>query len=325
MKTLAVLFAFMLLAAGALDIAGQHIYGAPGPLPGHVAVVIGRGDGVAGIAAKLAGAHVIDHKILFIATVKLSGKAKLLKAGEYDFPAHVSMARAQDMMARGEVMIHRVTIPEGLTSWQAVQILDRTEGLTGAVAAIPPDGTLLPQTYTFLRDDTRQGMIDRMQADMRKTVGALWDKHDAGLPLSQSEAVILASIVEKETGVADERRRVAGVFVNRLQKGMPLQSDPTVIYALTKGEIQEGGQGPLGRHILGTDLQTDSPYNTYRHPGLPPGPIANPGAAALEAVMNPEHNDYLYFVANGTGGHVFAKTLEEHNRNVAHWREIRSK
>jgi UPF0755 protein len=322
-KTFAFLFTLVIVFGGAVEWTGWRAYNAPGPLTDHAVVTVARGEGVNAIAADLSRARVINHRLLFIAAARLSDKARLLKAGEYDFPAGVTMARALDMIAKGEVMIHRVTIPEGLTSWQAVQIINSAPDLSGEITAIPPDGSLLPQTYTFQRGDTRQSIIGRMQAAMTKTVDDAWDKRDMTVTLSKAEAVILASIVEKETGVAAERARVAGVFLNRLLKGMPLQSDPTVIYGLTKGEIQQSGQGPLGRHITAADLQTDSPYNTYKHPGLPPGPIANPGEAAIEAVLMPEHNDYLYFVADGSGGHVFAKTLEEHNKNVAHWREVR--
>ena len=184
--------------------------------------------------------------------------------------------------------------------------------------------SLLPETYNFTRGETRQDLLIKMQQAMSETLDALWQaRTDAAPVLSRGEIVILASIVEKETAVPDERRRIAGVFINRLNKGIPLQTDPTVIYAITGGKIRNEGQGPLGRRLLSKDLKFESPYNTYKYPGLPPGPIANPGRAALAAVLDPEKNEYYYFVANGSGGHVFSKTLEEHNRNAANWRKIR--
>ena len=183
---------------------------------------------------------------------------------------------------------------------------------------------MLPETYLYMRGESREERIAMMQAAMEETLDALWRNRAKDLPeISKGEAVILASIVEKETAVDSERKRIAGVFWNRLKRGMRLQTDPTVIYAITEGKIQDEGQGPLGRRLLKKDLDVESPYNTYKYPGLPPGPIANPGRASLEAVLNPEKNDFLYFVADGAGGHVFSKTLEEHNQNVAKWRKIR--
>jgi UPF0755 protein len=167
-------------------------------------------------------------------------------------------------------------------------------------------------------------VINRMQASMTKTIDELWEQRSSTLPFTtKEEAIVLASIVEKETGHPEERERVAGVFINRLRKGMALQTDPTVIYAITKGEHKNEGKGPLGRRLLLKDLEIDSPYNTYKNPGLPPGPIANPGRASIKATLNPEEHDYIYFVADGTGGHIFSRTLDEHNRNVREWRKIR--
>jgi UPF0755 protein len=308
--------------------AGAYFYGGyaltqPGPLADHKDVVIDRGQGLRGIAATLENQGVIRNQYVFLGVAR-AFQRRALKAGEYDFPANAPIAKVLDMMAKGEVVVHKVTIPEGLTGWQIVQILDKIDGLTGIIDSIPPEGSLLPQTYSFLRGDTKQHVIERMREAMVKTLNPLWAARDPSLPFkSPAEAVTLASIVEKETGVPGERARVAGVFFNRLKQGMPLQSDPTVIYALTQGQIQQNGMGPLGRALTTADLETPSPYNTYKNVGLPPGAIANPGAQALAAVLQPEHNDYLYFVASGTGGHVFATTLEEHNQNVAHWRQIR--
>jgi UPF0755 protein len=206
-----------------------------------------------------------------------------------------------------------------LSSAEIIALLESAEGLTGEIGDIPPEGTLLPETYHFSYGDARADIVARMKAGVSEAIEALWPKRRADLPLkSPEEAIVLASIVEKETGVAEERPMVAGVFVNRLERGMPLQSDPTVIYALTMGKA------PLGRKLAKPDLEADSPFNTYRYKGLPPAPIANPGRAALEAVANPSRTDELYFVADGTGGHVFSSTLEEHNQNVARWRRIRA-
>jgi UPF0755 protein len=193
------------------------------------------------------------------------------------------------------------------------------------LTSIPEEGSLLPETYHYMKTDTRQNVIEQMQAAMKKAQDDLWPTRVPDLPVvNMSEVMVLASIVEKETGVPDERRKVAGVFINRLKRGMPLQSDPTAIYALTKGEIKDDGMGPLGRRLLRKDLEIDSPYNTYKYPGLPPGPICNPGRESIAAVLNPETHNYVYFVADGTGGHVFAETLAEHESNVAKWRKIRA-
>jgi UPF0755 protein len=226
----------------------------------------------------------------------------------------------------GDVVARRVTFREGLTSYEMVNILKGVPELVGEITAIPPEGTLLPQTYDYRMGEARSAIIDRMRGDMQKTIDELWPTRQADLPLaSPQEALILASIIEKETGVADERKRVAGVFINRLRRGMPLQTDPTVIYGITMGRHENAGQGPLGRRLLRKDIEADTPYNTYTRPGLTPTPIANPGRASIEAALNPEAHDFIYFVADGTGGHVFAKTLAEHNANVAKWREIRKK
>jgi UPF0755 protein len=269
---------------------------------------------------------VIRDALIFKIGVRLTGDGALLKAGEYEFAAHMSGRDVMDKIVRGDVIQRRITIPEGQTSWQVIQRLNAIEDLAGGpLTEIPEEGSLLPETYLYARGMERTKIVADMQAAMKKTIESLWPGRAENLPLqTPEEAIILASIVEKETGVAAERERIAGVFINRLRKGMPLQTDPTVIYAITQGVVKEDGMGPLGRRLLRKDLEeTDSPYNTYKYPGLPPGPIANPGRAAIAATLNPERHDYLYFVADGTGGHLFARTLEEHNRNVADWRKIR--
>lgn len=300
------------------------VYQKPVPLQQPVLHIVEKGHGLNKIAAELAANNIITNPFLFRIAAHLQQKEMSMYAGEYRFSPDMSMADVLDMIARGDVYQRQVTFAEGLTSWQIVQLLNKAEGLTGIIKKIPPEGSLLPETYNYTYGESRQDKITRMQKEMRDEVSRLWQKRAENLPLlSPREAVILASIVEKETGVASERRRVAGVFINRLRKGMKLQTDPTVIYALTKGRIEDSGQGPLGRRLLSKDLQYDSPYNTYKYAGLPPGPIANPGRESLAAVLNPEPHGFYYFVADGTGGHQFARTLEEHNRNVRQWRRIR--
>ncbi len=316
----------ILLAAAAAVAAGMAVndYLSQGPLPAEKIVLIDKGSGVAVIADKLAAEGVIGNPTIFKIAARLTDRHGSLKAGEYQFEAHVPMARVLEKMYEGDTFDRVITIPEGLTSWQIVQRLNQNEILTGDITEIPAEGTLLPETYHFMNGDTRAQKLAEMQAAMTKTIDELWEKRAPDLPFTtKEEALVLASLVEKETGVAAERERIAGVFVNRLRRGIPLQTDPTVIYAITKGQVKDEGQGPIGRRLLTKDLSIDSPYNTYKNAGLPPGPIANPGRAAIAATLNPEKNDYIYFVADGTGGHVFAKTLDEHNANVAKWRKIR--
>jgi UPF0755 protein len=260
---------------------------------------------------------VITDPLVFSAGVRVYGEERPLQAGEYRFAARLSMRQVMEQMIEGATIVHRLTIPEGLTSAEIVALVAAAPDLDGSVpAALPMDGTLLPETYFYSRGDTRAQLLERMRKGMSDALAELWPARDGAVPLkSVAEAVTLASIVEKETGLAKERPHVASVFFNRLAQGMPLQSDPTVIYALT------GGKGPLGRGLTKADLQVANPYNTYVNPGLPPGPIANPGRASLEAVLHPDSTKDLYFVADGNGGHAFAATLDEHNRNVAAWRK----
>lgn len=289
-----------------------------GPLKQETSIVIHSGSSLSVIADKLHDEGVIRHPLIFRGGAMLMGYANTLKAGEYMFPPRISPKGALKLMNEGKTLQHFITIPEGLTSAQIVDLLMKEDKLTGDIPAVPAEGTLLPETYSFSRGDTRKSVIHHMRDAMQEAMKDLWPTRRPGLPISTpQEAITLASVVEKETGIPEERPRVAGVFVNRLNQGIPLQTDPTVIYALTNGS------GALGRPLTRADLKTDSPYNTYQNPGLPPGPIANPGRASLKAVMQPEEHDYLFFVADGTGGHVFAKTLSEHNKNAARWRKIR--
>ena len=286
-----------------------------GPLEAPATLIILDGTSAAGIAEKLHAGNIIASTTLFRLHTLLQGDHHLLKAGEYAFASGESLGSVITRLVSGDTVVHALTLPEGLSSAAALAIIETHPALDGTVAAIPREGSLLPETYHFERGTTRQEIVGRMMQAMETAVAELWASRAGELPLnSPEEAVILASIVEKETGRADERRHVAGVLVNRLERGMRLQSDPTVIYALTRGVE------PLGRELLRSDWQIDDPYNTYRHKGLPPGPIANPGREAIAAALDPLDTPDLYFVADGSGGHAFAATLEEHNRNVAHWR-----
>jgi UPF0755 protein len=299
-------------------LAGFWSYAGPGPKArsGEVtAVVLERGSGVRQIADTLKTAGVISSAGLFAVAARVTGAAADLKAGEYEVKSGASMASLLDDIRAGRVVRRLVTIPEGWTSGMAVDAVNAYPALTGA-AVEPPEGSLLPDSYEVQRGEDREAVIRRMQAAHDKLLADLWAKRQPGLPISTpQEAVTLASIVEKETGVASERPRVAAIFVNRLRAGMALQSDPTIIYGLTRGR-------PLGRGIRASELAADSPWNSYKVVGLPPGPIANPGRESLAAVLNPPKTDELYFVADGTGGHAFAKTYEEHEKNVARWRQI---
>ncbi len=295
----------------------KHLYDRPGPLEHSVVVVIPRGEGVNAIADRLVREGVLKERWLFTLGVMRFRAQRRLKAGEYEFPKRASVRQVLDTLVEGRAVLHKVTIPEGRTSYEVVEILARQPLLTGEIKEIPPEGSLLPDTYRFSRGTDRQDLLARMADQMRKYVDSLWPGRAKGLPFkTKREAIILASIVEKETGRADERARIAGVFINRLKRGMRLQSDPTIIYGLT------GGRGALGRGIRRSEIAKKTPYNTYQIDGLPPTPIANPGRAAIEAVLHPAETDELYFVADGTGGHAFATTLEEHQANVRKWRQI---
>jgi UPF0755 protein len=306
------------VGAGLLYSWGHQRFTGPGPLDDRKVVLIERGSGLQAIARQLTQEGVIRSPLLFRAGARVTGQATQLKAGEYEFPAEVSPQQALQIVVSGKTVARSLTIPEGLTSHEVVARIREAPALEGKIDHVPDEGTLLPETYHYQRGDSRAELLRRMQDSMDRALAELWPQRADDLPYdTKAAAVTLASIVEKETAVPDERALVAGVFVNRLERGMRLQSDPTVSYALTDGEEE------LGRALTRADWRVEHPYNTYRISGLPPGPIANPGRAALEAAMNPADTDYLYFVADGTGGHAFAKTLREHNRNVADWRKVR--
>lgn len=289
----------------------------PGPLSEDKVVVIPRNTGTSEIADILRREGVIGRPFLFEVYAYLNRQRGQLKAGEFAFKAQSSIDDAIDTLIQGKAILHSFTAPEGLTSEQIIARLKENDILTGDVMETPREGALMPDTYRFERGMTRQQVVNLMQDKQRQALSQVWNKRAADLPIrTPQELVILASIVEKETGRGDERGRVAGVFVNRLTKRMKLQSDPTIVYGLV------GGKGTLGRGILRSEIEKPTPYNTYVVEGLPPGPIANPGRAALEAAANPIKTKDLYFVADGSGGHAFAETLDQHQKNVVRWRQI---
>jgi UPF0755 protein len=290
-----------------------------GPAIEETVVVLPRGAGLEQIATMLVDAGVVEHPWLFRLAVRMLGRDRDLKAGEYAFPARATPQGVIAMLATGETVARRLTVAEGLTVAEIFQLLETTPALEGELPPPPEEGSLLPETYFYAFGDSRVGLVRRMEDAMSRTLDELWPQRAEGLPFrTRREALILASIVDKETGVADERDKVAAVFINRLRRGMRLQADPTVIYGITEGD------GALGRELSRRDWEHDSAYNTYQIEGLPPGPIGNPGRASIEAVLRPANVDYLYFVADGSGGHAFARSLAEHNRNVAQWRKVKN-
>ncbi len=306
------------LVAGVFGvIAIMHKLKEPGPLAADKIVYIPPGSDVPEMLAQLGREGVIDSPGLMNLALLVENARGKVKQGEYLFKKQVSLREVIDELVAGKQLMHSLTIPEGLTSEQIVQRLRESDLLIGDVAETPKEGALLPETYKFPRGFPRDKLISKMVVDQRKLVEQIWAKRASDLPLrTPYELVTLASIVEKETGKAEERPRVAAVFMNRLRKRMRLQSDPTIIYGLV------GGKATLGRGILRSEIEKWTPYNTYAIDGLPPGPIANPGRAALEATANPASTRDLYFVADGTGGHVFAESLDQHSRNVQSWRKL---
>lgn len=309
----------MLLLAAALAGAGYLAYReatGPGPLDQEAIVLLKTGSSVSSIAGELKRAGVIRHPLLFKAVVRARNLQGALKAGEYRFAKGATMMEAIDLVVSGKSILHYFTAPEGRTTAQILRLIAANPTLEGSITIGPAEGDLLPETYAFTRGETRDAMVRTMMNARNVLLEELWDGRALELPFNtRAEAIILASIVEKETGIAEERPRIAAVFVNRLKKRMRLESDPTVIYGLTGGE-------PLGRGIRVSELRKETPYNTYVVSGLPPTPIANPGRESIEAVLNPADTNDLFFVADGSGGHAFAATLDEHNRNVAKWRRV---
>ena len=315
---MSVLLLAVLAGAGAFYL-GDRMFTEAGPLPESTTYLVQKGASVGEIGSGLAKKGIISDARLFSIAKRIYMPHRSLKAGEYRIDAHASMRSVMELLQSGRSILYSLTFPEGLTVKEMFALLARDPVLSGPMPEnLPPEGSLMPDTYSFTRGTSRQEIIDKMKAADSRAVDRIWQNRDQGLAIgTKEEMVVLASIVEKETGKPDERPRVAAVFMNRLRKGMRLQSDPTVIYGLF------GGDGkPSGRPLYQSDLDRKTPYNTYEISGLPPAPICNPGRASLEAVARPATTKDLYFVADGTGGHVFSTNLKEHNANVRRWREI---
>jgi UPF0755 protein len=311
-----------LIGAAAVIILGALLsiyllWWAPGPRPGPHDIIIKEGSTIASVSRQLAREGAVPGTArTYYVMARLFGSHDPIQAGEFEIPKGMGGATILDLLQHGKPLQRLITVTEGMPAVVVAEKLGANPYLTGPLPPIA-EGSLLPDSYGYQRGETRGTVISRMQAAMTRTLDSLWTKRNADCPIvTKNQAVILASIGEKETGKAAERPMVAGVYCNRLRIGMKLDADPTVIYPVTKGK-------PLGRRILRSELNAENGYNTYRRPGLPEGPIANPGKASIEAVLHPASTKALYFVADGTGGHVFADTLAEQNANVARWFAIR--
>ncbi len=288
---------------------------APGPSTDAAVFSVEPGQSVRRVLTRLEEEGIITSELIARVSMRLEPRA--FKAGEYEIPAAASMRQVFDILSTGRSRSYSVTIPEGLTSKQILVLLSEVPELTGSIETVPAEGSMLPDTYFIHRGDSRQALVERMQAALQETFWPLWEARQEGLPFTTpEEAITLASIVERETGIGRERPVVASVFINRLKEGWRLQADPTLVY------FESDGLGKLGRGLKRSELDNDHPYNTYTRRGLPPGPIANVGKEALQAVLAPADTQYFYFVADGSGGHAFAETLKEHNANVKKWRAI---
>ena len=310
---LGLLIGLVALVAAVMVVRG---WGGSGPAPRTLTVQVAEGSSLASAARALESAGAITSASRFRLFARVFGSGEPIKAGEYRIPPRTSPSDILKMLQGGKVLQRLVVVPEGYPSVLVHDALAKADGLTGTVP-VPAEGSVLPDSYAFQRGDTRASVVARMQKAMRDYLAAAWAKRKPGIAVTTpQQAIILASIIEKETGKPSERRTVAAVYANRLRRGMPLQADPTVIYPITRGR-------PLGRRILRSELQAKNGYNTYAEAGLPVGPIANPGRASIDAVLDPAQSNALYFVADGTGGHVFADTLDQHNANVRKWYAIR--
>jgi len=317
--------ALTLLILGMTFVGGIIAWGGaqmdkPGGLAEDVVFEVHSGDRLKGVSARLESGGLISNGTIFRIAAGYTGEDKKLKFGEYKIPAYSSMRQILDLITSGRSLAYQVTIPEGLTSFQIVARLMEEPLLTGDVAEIPPEGSLAPDTYSISKGDSRQSVLHRMTLAQHRILTDAWALRAEGLPLeTPDDALTLASIVEKETGLKSERALVASVFVNRLNRGMKLQTDPSVIYGVTKG------RGNLGRGLRQSELRRKTDWNTYVIKGLPATPIANPGKASIEAALNPAKSNFVFFVADGTGGHAFSETIGEHNKNVRAWRRIEAK
>lgn len=316
MKRLGLLFVGLLMLAAVGFLVAQSCLG-EATIEEETPFIIPAGSSLSAAAEKLEEEGLISSAEGFLLRARIFGSSKPIQAGEFALRPDMDQGDILAAFQSGDVIRRFITIPEGMPSILVMEKLMAEDLLTGEID-VPLEGSILPDTYAYKRGQNRSEIIEQMQAAMDKYLAEAWAERGPDIAVeTMREALILASIVEKETGIASERARVAAVFINRLRKGMRLQSDPTVIYAVTRGETT------LDRPISRADLNLESPYNTYRTNGLPPGPIANPGLASIEAVLNPADTNDLYFVADGTGGHAFSRTLKEHNRNVRRWRELR--
>jgi UPF0755 protein len=310
----------LMLTAGGLTLLVGHLYSRPGPLTITQTVVIPKGASSNEIADDLEREGVVSSRLAFMANYyvqnRMRPKEVMLKHGEYLFKPSVSIREVIEILSEGKSVLYKVTIPEGLTSQQIVERLKSEENLTGEVTQIPAEGSILPETYSIEKGMQRQELLERMQLKQKQVLDSVWERRQQELPYATPEqAVVMASIIEKETGRADERDRIAGVFVNRLKKGMPLQSDPTILYGIYGGGVQ------WGKPIMQSEKDAKNAHNTYQIKGLPPTPICNPGRPALEAALNPAQHGDIFFVADGTGGHIFTATLKDHNAAVSNWRK----
>ena len=309
----------LVVVGGGLFFIASQYYG-DGPLSEDRVFRVESGNTLSTTANRLEEQGFITNSVIFSQFGSRVEESAVVKAGDFNIPAGASMSEILKELTLGNPLRYAVTIPEGWTVWQAIQRINADDRLTGSIDQLPPEGSILPGSYDYTPGDTRQSVLDEMQLAMTQALAQVWAGREADLPLeSPAELLILASIVEKETGIASERPQIAAVFVNRIREGMRLQSDPTIIYGITLG------QAMLDRGIRRSEIEEQTPYNTYQIDGLPPTPIANPGIEALEAVAHPDSHDYLYFVAKGatpSEGHVFAETYAEHQQNVARYREI---
>lgn len=318
LRLISVCIVLAIIAIGAVFYYGLQYFTNEGPLNEQKIVEIPEGSSLKSIAAKLAKEKVIHSPEIFTTIVRIAEPNKTMKAGQYIFKENISPQAVFNKLEKGEIITYSLTIPEGLMTSQIIEIINNAPNMTGEIKSEIKEGELLPETYEYTHNYDRQKLVNRMKSSMQEVLDEAWQNKNDNLPIkSKEEALILASIIEKETGISSERERVSAVFINRLNKGMRLQTDPTVIYAVTKGDYV------LERPLSRKDLQTQSPYNTYVNYGLPPSPIANPGKESIKAALNPTETNEYYFVADGSGGHKFSVTLSEHNEGVRQWRKFR--